>query len=128
MKMLTKNLSQGYVVALFLATGSLQIQTGFAATHRYFDVNGTTSGSGVTAGGSYSWEGSFWNNNNAAGTASTAAWPDSAGGDFARFSAGSDAAGKSYTVTANSNHTLAGSWLNANSGSVTVNGPGIFTL
>src|SRR4029078_3086938 len=41
------------------------------AFHQYFDVNGTTTGSGVVPGGSYTWEGTNWNNNNAGGNGAT---------------------------------------------------------
>src|SRR5262249_32422441 len=59
--------------------------------------------------------------------ATTSVWNE--GGDFARFSAGNDANTKSYTVTANQNHTFAGIFVNANGGGdVTVNGPGILTM
>src|SRR3954447_16755309 len=83
------------------------------ATNRYFDVNGVTTGSGVTAAGSYSWESNFWNNNNSTGVTATTAWTE---GDFPRFSAGSDTNGKTYTVTASASHTFAGMFGNTNAG------------
>ncbi len=83
------------------------------ATIRYFDVNGTVTGSGVTSNGSYSWECNCWNTNNTTGTATATAWTE---GDFPVFSAGTDANGLTYTVTANSNHTMAGIQLNASGG------------
>src|SRR3954470_8948250 len=50
------------------------------ATTWYFDTNGTTTGSGITAAGAYSWESAFWNSTNdavsAAGTAATTNWTD----------------------------------------------------
>jgi autotransporter-associated beta strand protein len=123
----TLNVSRhrAYCVALVVAWFfGLSSNHAYAAT-RYFDVNGTTTGSGVTAGGSYSWEGNFWNTNDANGTTATTAWTE---GDFIRFSAGTDGAGKTYTVTANSNHTFAGMQIVNNGGTVNVNGPGILTL
>lgn len=84
------------------------------AFHQYFDVNGTTSGSGAVDGGTYTWEGTNWNNNNAAGTATTIAWTE--GAQFARFSAGTDGNNKSYTITANVNHTVAGMVLQTGGG------------
>lgn len=94
------------------------------AANRYFDVNGTTTGSGVTAGSNYSWENNFWNANIAAGTGATTSWTE---GDFPIFSAGSDGAGLTYTVIAHSNHTVAGMRLNTSSGAnVNINGdPGV---
>jgi autotransporter-associated beta strand protein len=107
-----------------------------AVTHRYFDVNGTTAGSGVTNGTTYAWESSFWNSNDNSGTTATSGWTE---GDFPRFAAGifnfnpslntADAQGKSYSITANSNHTFAGMFVNQSAGgTVTINGPGILTL
>src|SRR5262245_22957328 len=75
------------------------------ATTRYFDVNGTANGSGVTAAGSYSWEGNFWNNNDSVGTTTTTAWTE---GDFPKFAAGTDAGVLNYTVTAGAAHTING--------------------
>jgi autotransporter-associated beta strand protein len=95
------------------------------AATRYFDVNSTTTGSGVAAGGSYSWESNFWNANNTGGTGATTAWTE---GDVPIFSAGTDGAGKTYTITASSNHTVAGMQLNTSGGTVNINGPGIFSL
>src|SRR3954471_18140296 len=83
------------------------------ATIRYFDVNGTVTGSGVTSNGSYSWECNCWNTNNTAGTPPPTPWTE---GDFPVFSAGTDGNGLTYTVTANSNHTVAGMQLNASGG------------
>ncbi len=80
------------------------------ATNRYFDVNGTTAGSGVTTGSTYSWENAVWNNNDATGTTATAAWTE---GDFPRFSAGTDASGSTYTVNASTSHTFAGMFAQA---------------
>lgn len=115
----------GGLRAALLVVGLLSVCPNPArAATRYFDVNGTTTGSGVTAGGSYSWEGNFWNANNTTGTGATTAWTE---GDFARFSAGTDANTLTYTITASSNHTFAGMQLNANSGAnVNINGaPGV---
>jgi autotransporter-associated beta strand protein len=83
------------------------------ATHYYFDVNGSTTGSGVTAGGSYTWESTRWNVN-ANGNSSPIVWPD--GNNFPEFAAGTDAAGSNYTITANSNHTFAGMALQTSGG------------
>jgi fibronectin-binding autotransporter adhesin len=96
------------------------------AAYEYFDLNGTTAGSGVANGGSYTWEGSNWNTNNLSGTSSTHSWVE---GDIAVFSAGTDANGDAYTITANSNHTVTGIQVNNNGGGmVTVNGPGVLTI
>jgi autotransporter-associated beta strand protein len=94
------------------------------ATIRYFDVNGTVTGSGVASNGSYSWECNCWNTNNTAGTTTTTAWTE---GDFPVFSAGTDGSGLTYTVTASSNHTVAGMQLNASGGAnVNINtAPGV---
>jgi fibronectin-binding autotransporter adhesin len=87
------------------------------AVTRYFDVNGTTAGSGVVTGTTYDWDGLFWNNNDAAGTTAPTSWdPQSATGDFAKFAAGTDANGKTYTVNLNANHTSNGVQSATNSG------------
>src|SRR3954471_14169498 len=92
------------------------------AATRYFDANGATTGSGVIAGNSYSWEGNFWNANIAAGTGATTAWTES---DTPIFSAGTDGFGLTYTIVASSNHTISGIQLNASSGAnVNVNAVG----
>ena len=49
------------------------------------------------------------------------------GGDFPVFSAGTDATG-SYTITANSPHTIAGMQVANSSGIVTINGPGVLSI
>ena len=82
-----------FVVAIVCSLVANQAQ----AVNRYFDINGVTAMSGVANGGSYSWESAFWNNNVSAGTGATTAWTE---GDFPRFSAGTDDAGKTYTITA----------------------------
>jgi autotransporter-associated beta strand protein len=84
------------------------------AVHEYFDVNGTATGSGVADGGSYTWEGANWNTATTGTTTAPTAWPE--GAQFARFSAGTDANNKSYTITANSNHTFAGMVLQTSGG------------
>jgi autotransporter-associated beta strand protein len=103
--------------ALSILASCAQVQ----ATNVYFDLNGTTAGSGVAAAGAYTWEGTNWNTV-AGGTGATAAWIE---GDFPRFSAGSDANGKTYTVTATANHSFAGMFANTNSaGTVHINTSG----
>jgi autotransporter-associated beta strand protein len=84
------------------------------AVHEYFDINGTTTGSGVTNGGSYSWEGTNWNTTAAGTTTAPTLWPE--GANFVRFSAGTDGTDKSYTITANSSHTIAGMVLQTGGG------------
>jgi autotransporter-associated beta strand protein len=84
------------------------------AVHEYFDVNGTATGSGVSDGGSYTWEGTNWNTATTGTTTAPTTWPE--GAQFARFSAGTDANNKSYTITANSNHTFAGMVLQTSGG------------
>jgi autotransporter-associated beta strand protein len=101
-----------FVLAVVALVGLLSSSA--QAFHQYFDLNGTTAGSGVIDGGSYTWEGAKWNNNNAAGTAATIAWSE--GAQFARFAAGTDANFSNYTVTAGSSHTFAGMLLQADGG------------
>ncbi len=110
------------LLAVFCLIGAV-IHRAQAAT-RYFDVNGASTGSGVTANGSYSWEGNFWNANDANGATATTAWAEE---DFPRFSAGTDANTLTYTIIAGSNHTIAGMQLNnSGGGNVNINsGPGV---
>jgi fibronectin-binding autotransporter adhesin len=97
----------GMLVLSFLGYAANQAQ----ATTRYFDTNGTTAGSGVTAAGSYSWEDPNWNTNDPAGTTATSNWTDA---DFPKFAAGTDANGRTYTITANSTHVINGMQMNIN--------------
>ena len=75
---------------------ALCVSTAQAANY-YFDVNGTTSGSGIVEGASYdvSIITTNWGTTTD-GTATTAALPSN---NSVYFSAGSDAAGLNYTVT-----------------------------
>jgi len=96
-----------------------------AAPSIYFDKNGTTAGSGVASAGSYSWESAFWTTSST-GVTATGAFVE---GDFARFAAGTDGTTKSYTITASSNHTIGGMFLQSNGGgTVTINGPGVLSI
>jgi autotransporter-associated beta strand protein len=91
----------------------------------YWDINGTTVGSGgPTPSGT--WEDASLNwTVDSTGSSATVGWTE---GSFAEFSAGTDAIG-SYTVTANSDHTVAGMLVQASTtGTVTVNGPGVMTI
>src|SRR5262245_35189923 len=69
----------------------------------YFDVNGATTGSGVTSM-TYSWAAAtaLWSTN-AAGESATAGWVS---GDSAIFSAGSDASGQTYVLNSSSPHNV----------------------
>ena len=86
----------------------------------YWDINGSTPGSGgPTPSGN--WEDPSWSLD-PTGSSATAAWTE---GNVPVFAAGSDATG-AYVVTANNNHTVAG--VQAPTGAVTINGPGVLTL
>jgi fibronectin-binding autotransporter adhesin len=88
-----------------------------------FDVNNTTGGSGVANNGNYTWEAAKYSSTSAGTDA--AAWNE---GNFLRLAAGTDAGASNYTITANSNHTFAGMYLQTSGGgTVTVNGPGVLT-
>jgi autotransporter-associated beta strand protein len=98
------------VAILGVSLSALPANRAQAAT-RYFDVNGTAPGSGVTNGATYDWDGGFWNANDATGTTATTGWTEQ---DFPRFSAGNDANGKTYTVMLNATHTSNGMQASAN--------------
>ena len=88
----------------------------------YWDTNGATPGAGgPTPSGN--WEGMNWTTNST-GSSATVNWVE---GSFPLFSAGTDATG-SYTITANSGHTIAGMKVANGSGIVTVNGPGVLSI
>ncbi len=91
---------------------------------QYFDVNGATANSGVTNNGSYTWEAAKYSSTSAGND--PVAWNE---GNFLRLAAGTDAAANNYTITANSNHTVAGMFLQASGGgTVTINGPGVLSI
>src|SRR6476619_7152073 len=91
----------GLVAGIFVSvfTGS----SAMAATS-LFDVNGATGGSGVVNGTTYKWEDANWTLD-ATGATATTNWTD---GDFAKFSAGTDATVAGYTVTVNADHVING--------------------
>ncbi len=95
----------------FIVTGTA---VGTASPNVYFDVNGTTAGSGVAGGGSYTFSGSKFNAA-ADGTGTPAAFVT---GQVANFAAGTDSAGISYTV--NVDTAVSASGLSFNQGSVTL--------
>ena len=103
--------------------------TSTSAAYNYFDVNGATAGSGVTNSGTYTFSGNHFNSV-ADGTGTTGAFTS---GQTATFSAGTDAAGLSYTVnidTAVSTNGLAFeegnvTLANATGGSLTLVGSGV---
>jgi autotransporter-associated beta strand protein len=109
----------GLSLGLGLAAGNVQ------AANYYFDVNDATAGSGVTNGGSYSWEDPVWTTVSG-GTVATINYVD---GNFPRFSAGTDATG-SYTITANSNHSTVGMIVEdqASGATITLNGTGVISI
>ena len=73
-----------------------------AQTSYYYDVNGATSGSGVTANATYSWTTATGNwSTSAGGTAAAANWVN--GNSVAIFSAGTDAANDPYTLNLGAN-------------------------
>ena len=76
----------------FLLMGSAHGQT------YYFDVNGTTCGSGVVNAGSYDWHGAFWADDNS-GTATTGTKCWGATGNSVVFASTADVGSNSYTVT-----------------------------
>src|SRR5262249_32291859 len=102
------------------------------ATTEYFDVNGSSTGSGVVNNGSYTFEASSttggWNTNSA-GTAATTAWPN--GSNFMRLPARTDANDSDYQLAAGSSHTFAGMALQADGGgtvTIAASGGSVLTL
>ena len=96
------------------------LATNVKAQTLYWDINGATDGAGgPTPSGS--WEDPSWTTDST-GNLATRSWVE---GDFPVFSAGTDATG-AYTITANSDHTIAG--MQVATGTVTVNGPGTLSI
>src|ERR1035441_9512810 len=78
------------------------LATNVKAQTLYWDINGATDGAGgPTPNGN--WEDAFWSTDST-GNLDTGSWVE---GQFPVFSAGTDATG-SYTITATSDHTIAG--------------------
>ncbi|HWQ93157.1 MAG TPA: autotransporter-associated beta strand repeat-containing protein, partial [Clostridia bacterium] len=100
---------------LVIAAG-LCLQTASAAD-KYWDLNGADEGSGASPVGTWDTTAANWSTD-AAGTLN-AIWAD---GDFAIFSAGTDAAGP-YTVTLGAARTASG--LTVEEGSVILAGPAL---
>jgi fibronectin-binding autotransporter adhesin len=94
-------LGRALLLALVLAvSGSLSAQTTL-----YWDTNGNTAGAGSSPSATWSTSNTDQNwSTSSAGTASTTKWTN---GDFASFSAGTDATG-SYTVTVSGAPSTAG--------------------
>jgi autotransporter-associated beta strand protein/T5SS/PEP-CTERM-associated repeat protein len=114
-------------VAALIAIGGLANLA--RAANEYFDVNGVTTGSGVTNGGSYSWEGANFNSVSTGLGGPLHAWPN--GNSFFRLSAGTDAIDSNFTITASSNHTFAGMALQADGGgtvTIATSGAVVLTL
>jgi autotransporter-associated beta strand protein len=78
-----------------------------AATSYYLDVNGATPGSGVIQGGSYDAGGTNWSTDSTGGSATDNNQTVSHGGTLI-FSAGTDAAGLTYTVNGSAGQTQGG--------------------
>jgi autotransporter-associated beta strand protein len=127
MKNLNPNPLRFILSALCLSLALLANNAKGQVTSYYFDVNGATAGSGVTDGGTYNWEDPNWSTDST-GDSATGNWVD---GGFPVFSAGTDATG-SYTITANSGHTIAGmqvlTGILGPGNGVTVNGPGVLSI
>lgn len=102
-------------VGTFLAVARAQV---------YFDVNGNSSGSGVTNGGTYTWSTASptWTSNTN-GTSNTSKWSN--GSNIANFAAGTDAGTSAFTVNLGSNVTLGG--IQVTEGNVAIN-TGTYTL
>src|SRR5690349_13789026 len=129
MSALQNTSGQRCLCALFIACAVAITTRPATATTYYFDLNGTTTGSGVADGGSYTWEGTKWNSNINGNTTAPIAWPD--GNNFARLAAGTDALSSNYTITASSNHTFAGMALQADGGgivTIAASGGAVLTL
>jgi fibronectin-binding autotransporter adhesin len=95
-----------------------------AAADKYLDTNSNTAGSGVVSATTYTWDtsGVRWTTDSTGSSATTTF----ASGDSAIFSAGTDAAGLSYTLTVPSALTIGN--LTVEEGTVTKAGSGALNL
>lgn len=109
-----------------LALAGLMLVNGSAnAADAYFDVNGTTAGSGVVGAGSYGdWTTATEWSTSSVGTAVTTAWTSD---DDAIFAAGTDSAGLTYTINLAAGTTTANSITKNQAGSLAV-GAGALSL
>ena len=112
-----------FLTPLLISLSLALLSNSASAQNYYFDVNGTTSGSGVANGGSYSWDGVNWDTNSLGTGPTLFSWP---AGQFARFNGG--ASGNSYTVTVNNDESMAGLFESVNGVNLTINSAGSGTL
>ncbi|HEX3799816.1 MAG TPA: hypothetical protein VH413_14055 [Verrucomicrobiae bacterium] len=89
------------------------------AGNDFFDVNGTTAGTGVTSGASYSWEDPNWATASG-GTTATGAWTP---GSFAEFTTALP-----YTVTLSADESVAGFFATVSGETLNLNATGSGTL
>jgi len=110
-----------------VAIGAICAQNATASI--FLDVNGTTAGNGLVAGGSYTWEGNFWTTSTT-GTLAPSAWdtltPTLVEAWFPRFT-NAPITGN-ITLTVNANHTIAGALMNGITGILTIQGPGTLII
>lgn len=138
MKGITKRSRRAYRVTFAAAAlaAAVSASSARAVTTYFFDENGSTAGSGLTTGGTYTWEDAAWTTT-VDGTGTPATWVES---NFPRLAAGADATTTTnYTITANANHTITGIFLDNGTGvtgassgkgggTVTINGPGVLSI
>src|SRR4051812_17797066 len=113
-------------VDMDVANGDINFVKGFVigGVAERFDVNGATANSGIVNNGAYTWEAAGYSS--ASDGTDPVPWVESS---FLRLAAGTDAAASNYTITANSNHTVAGMMLQTGGGgTVTINGPGVLSI
>ena len=104
---------------LALAASLLMCATTAHAQTYYFDVNGTTAGSGIVNTGVYDWTGANWaDDNTGTATTSTKNWSS---GNSVVFASTADVGANSYTVTLPGGYTQ--TWvkdLTVNSGNLSI--------
>lgn len=93
----------------------------------FFDVNSTTAGTGITSGGSFTWEGNFWTTTSG-GTTATTAYDTLAPTDGTFFPRFTSSVTGGYTVTANANHSIAGMLMSTTTGTLTIQGTGVLSI
>lgn len=114
-----------------LALAGITLTLGQTAHADIFDVNGTTSGFGVTNGGTYDWwTANYWSDGtgttNNAGTATTVTWQGSASVSEQAYFVGSGTAGQNYTVRLGSDGST-DTYIQNLALNITANGSGALT-
>jgi autotransporter-associated beta strand protein len=120
MKLLKNRTSLTFkTVALWLLTLVCCLLANNAKANLYLDVNGTTSGFGITNGGNFNWDDNNWTTD-ATGVSPTTPYPTGAG-NFPRFTPDASA---NFTITLTNDEHMAGLFTTVSTATMTINSAG----